>query len=79
MALVKHLEDAADRLKKAATQVEEARGQPVTPEHTRVWLEALTEYVFALSALQDLTTEALEEKLEELRTRQRQAGRGAEV
>lgn len=73
MALTKHLEEAAERLKKAGVQIEEVRGQPATLESLRVWLEAVTEYSFALSALHDITTEAIQEKLDDLEAPRRQA------
>jgi hypothetical protein len=76
MALLKHLEEAAERLKKASARIEEARAKPATPETLRSWLEALTDYSMALSDLHDLNTEAIEEKLEKLARRQHQSGAG---
>ena len=78
MALMKHLEEA-DRLKKSGAQMEEARGKPITPEIMHEWLNAVTEYSFALSDLHDINMEAMQEQLDDLTGRRRQTSPTTEV
>lgn len=79
MALMKHLEEAADRLKKSGAQMEEARGKPITAETMHEWLNAVTEYSFALSDLHDINMEAMQEQLDDLAGRRRQTSPTTEV
>jgi hypothetical protein len=69
MSLAKHLEDAAVRLKEASFRVDEARRKAVTPESVREWLEALTDFVQALSDIQTYNNESIHEKLHDLGSR----------
>jgi hypothetical protein len=79
MALHKHLEEAAGRLKQAAVRIDEARAKPPTLEHLQEWLDALTDYSFAVADLHDLNMEAIQETLDVLVRRQRHAPPAAEV
>lgn len=80
MALIKHLEEAADRLKHAGARMKDARVKPITPESLHEWLNALTDYSFALSDLHDINTEAIQEQLEGLAAaRQRQSSSATEA
>lgn len=69
MAVPKHLEEAVSRLEKAAARVELVREKPASLENHRQWLEALTEFVFALSEIHEYTNESIHEKLHELTAR----------
>lgn len=66
MAVPKHLEDAATRLKEAAFRIDEARRGPVTCENQKLWLDALTDYCVALTDIQSYNNESAHEKLHEL-------------
>ena len=79
MALKKHVEEAADRLKHASVRIDEARAKPATLEHLQEWLGALTDYSCAVADLHDLTMEAMQENLDDLLRRQRHAPPAAEV
>lgn len=74
MALLKHLEEAAERLKRASARMNAARTKSPSPENLHDWLDALTEYTVALSDLHDLNMEAIQERLDKLEARQRQIG-----
>ncbi len=69
MAVPKHLEDAATRLKEAAFRIDEARRGPVTCENQKLWLDALTDYCVALTDIQSYNNESAHEKLHELAAR----------
>jgi hypothetical protein len=79
MALYKHLEEAASKLEQAAVRIDEARAKPATLEHLQEWLEALTDYSFAMADLHALNTEAMQETLDDLVQRQRHAPPAAEM
>ncbi len=66
MTLHKLLESAADRLNNAALRIEQAREAPASPEQLTQWMEALTQYVMALSEIHTLNNESIHEKLHEL-------------
>ncbi len=66
MTLHKLLESAADRLNDAALRIEQAREAPASPEQLTKWMEALTQYVMALSEIHTLNNESIHEKLHEL-------------
>lgn len=66
MAVPKHLNEAAARLKEASARIDEARSQPATPEGTRQWLVALTDFAMALSDIQAFNNESVHEKLHAL-------------
>ncbi len=69
MTLHRLLEAAAERLKDAAVRIEQIREEPPSREQTKVWLDALTQYVLALSDIQTLNNESVHEKLHELAAR----------
>ncbi|MBI2964116.1 MAG: hypothetical protein HYY35_10210 [Deltaproteobacteria bacterium] len=69
MSLAKHLEEAAERLKDAESRIESARGKPSSPEETRRWLAALSDFSLALSDIQRFNNESVHEKLHELAER----------
>ena len=79
MALKKYVEEAADRLKDASLRIDEARAKPATLGHLQEWLGALTDYSRAVADLHDLGMEAMQENLDNLVRRQRQAPPAAEV
>lgn len=79
MALKKHVEEAADRLKHASVRIDEARAKPPTPEHLQEWLGSLTDYSRAVADLLDLNMEAMQENLDALVRRQRQGPPVGEV
>ena len=66
MAVPKHLQEAAKRMDLAMQQIDAIREQEMTPERQRQWLEALTEFCFALSDVQEFNTASVHEKLHEL-------------
>ncbi|MEW6324217.1 MAG: hypothetical protein AB1515_02400 [Nitrospirota bacterium] len=66
MTLPKHLEDAAEQLKEAAWRIDQAREKPASADSLREWLEALTDFSFALSEIQQVNNESIHEKLHEL-------------
>lgn len=63
MAVPKHLDEAAARLKEASTRIDAAATRPLTLESAKEWLLALTEYVRALSDIQAFNNESVHEKL----------------
>jgi hypothetical protein len=71
MTLPKHLEEAAARLEEASWRIDQARKKPFSLESQQEWLNALTDYSFALSEIQQLTNESVHEKLHELAGRVR--------
>jgi hypothetical protein len=73
MAFDKQLEQAADRLKIASARIEAARSRPSTPDQVHEWLEALTDYVLAMTDLHDVNVEILHENLDHVIQRQRRA------
>jgi hypothetical protein len=79
MALQKHVEDAADRLKDASVRIDEARAKPATLEYLREWLGALTDYSNAMAELHDLNMEAIQENLNDLARREGHAPPAAEL
>lgn len=66
MAVPHHLDDAVERLRDASLRIETARARPTSPESLREWLEALTDYVQALSEAHEYTNESIHEKLHAL-------------
>ena len=66
MATPEHLREAASRAEDAMRRIEMARESAFTPETSRVWLLALTDYVSALTDLHRFTNESIHEKLHEL-------------
>jgi len=69
MAVSKHLDEAAARLKDASTRIEAARMKPLTLENVGQWLAALTDFTAALSDIQAFNNESIHEKLHELAAR----------
>lgn len=69
MSLPKHIEDAAGRAKEASFRIEEVRAQPLTLERVEEWLNALTDFVLALSDVQAYNDESLYETLQEITAR----------
>jgi len=69
MALPKHLDEAAARLKEASLRIEQARDKPITPDNQQAWLGALTDFSMALSDIQEYTNESIHEKLHEIAAR----------
>ncbi len=66
MAVPKHLEEAAARLKDASLRIAAVRELPFTAENQRAWLEALSDFCVALSDIQTYNNESVHEKLHEL-------------
>ena len=64
MAVSRHLGEAAERLEEARARIELARAGD--GGLTRQWLEAVTDYLFALSDIQRFANESVHEKLHEL-------------
>jgi len=69
MALPKHLDEAAARMKDAGTRIEHARAQPISLEMLRDWIDAVSDLCFALSDIQTFNNESVHEKLHELAER----------
>jgi hypothetical protein len=69
MALPQHLDDAAARLRVAAARLKEVRQSKTDRPEAREWLEALTDYVLALSDIQSFNNESVHEKLHALADR----------
>ena len=69
MAVPKHLEDAAARMKEAEARIEQARTKPLTLQSQREWLAALTDHCVALAEIQAYNSESVHEKLHELAAR----------
>lgn len=66
MTVSRHVEEAAERLKKAARQIALAREGPDNVQNQRVWLEALTAYCEALADIHTYNNESVHEKLHAL-------------
>jgi uncharacterized protein YukE len=66
MTLGKQLEQAAARMKEAGRRIEGARAKPASVEAQQEWLGALTDYVTALSDIQEFNNESLHEKVHAL-------------
>ncbi len=66
MAIPKHLDEAAARLKQAAARIDAARVKPLTLESVQAWLGALTDYAVALSDTHAFNNESIHEQLHEL-------------
>jgi hypothetical protein len=66
MAVPKHSEEAATRLKAAAARIDAARAKPLKIEHLQEWLAALTDFSLALSDVHAFNNESIHEKLHEL-------------
>jgi hypothetical protein len=66
MAVPKHLEEAAARLKDASLRISQVRDLPFTAENQKAWLEALSDFCVALSDIQSYNNESVHEKLHEL-------------
>ncbi|GIW54613.1 MAG: hypothetical protein KatS3mg082_1017 [Nitrospiraceae bacterium] len=66
MAVPKHLEEAAARLKDASLRISQVRDLPFTAENQKAWLEALSDFCAALSDIQSYNNESVHEKLHEL-------------
>ena len=69
MAVPKHLEEAAVRLKQAAVHIDAAREKPPTLKALQQWLSAVTDFSLALSDIQSFNNESVHEKLHELADR----------
>jgi len=69
MAVPKHLEDAAARLKDAQARIQRVRAKPATLESQQEWLAALTDASQALLEIQEYNNESVHEKLHELAAR----------
>ncbi len=69
MAIPKHLEEAAARLKQAAARIDKAREEPPSLKALEQWLSALTDFSLALSDIQSFNNESVHEKLHELADR----------
>jgi len=63
MTIAKHLETAVTQLEDAQAQIDEVRNQAPTPENLKVWLEALTQAIHAVSDIQSFNNESVHEKL----------------
>ena len=66
MSLGIQLEQAAARMKDAARRIEQARAKPASVESQQEWLAALTDYMTALSDIQEFNNESMHEKLHAL-------------
>ena len=66
MAIPKHLEEAAARLKDASVRIKAAQAKPLTLESVQEWLIALTDFSSALSDIQAFNNESVHEKLHAL-------------
>lgn len=66
MAVPKHLEEAAARLKDASSRIAAVRDLPFTAENQKAWLEALSDFCVALADIQTYNNESVHEKLHEL-------------
>jgi hypothetical protein len=66
LAVPKHLEAAANRLDAASARLKEVQDRPFSGDTQKEWLEALTEFCFALSDVQEYAHESVHEKLHEL-------------
>ena len=66
MAVPKHVDQTARRLKDAVTRIEAARARPATLESLGEWLAALTDFALASSDINSFNNESIHEKLHEL-------------
>jgi hypothetical protein len=66
MAVPKHLDEAASRLKEARLRIEVARESPASLDSLKEWLAALTDYAEALKDIQEYSNESVHEKLHQL-------------
>ena len=66
MSLGIQLEQAAARMKDAVRRIEQARTKPASVESQQEWLAALTDYMTALSDIQEFNNESMHEKLHAL-------------
>jgi hypothetical protein len=66
MAVPKHLDEAASRLKEAWLRIEAARESPTSLDSLKEWLGALTDYADALKDIQEYGNESVHEKLHQL-------------
>ena len=73
MATPQLMRSAAERMEEAEKKLREVRETPFTPEATREWLEALTQYALALGEVQEYSQQSIHEKLHALMPK-RQAG-----
>lgn len=73
MPVPKHLDDAVGKLKDATARVERCQAQPTSPALLRDWIEALTDFCFALADVHTFSNESVHEKLHELAERARVA------
>lgn len=69
MSLPKHLDEAAARMKDAATRIELAREQPVSLETLRGWVAAVSDFCLALSDVHSFNNESVHEELHALEER----------
>lgn len=69
MSLSRHIEDAAVRVKEASFRIEEARAKPLSLASVHEWLDALTDFVSALSDVHAYDNESVYERLNEIGTR----------
>lgn len=65
MTVGRHLDEAAERLEDARRRIELLRAAAAT-DGERQWLDALTDFVYALSDVQVFANQSIHEKLHEL-------------
>ena len=66
MTIPKQLDDAASRLTDATWRIDEAKRKSLSLQTQNEWLQALTDYTFALSDVQKANNESIHEKLHAL-------------
>lgn len=66
MAVPKHVDEAAARLKAASARINDVRAKPASIDGLQQWLAALTDFCLALSDIQSFNNESVHEKLHEL-------------
>jgi lysyl-tRNA synthetase class I len=66
MAVPRHLDEAATRLKDASLRIEAAQESQASLDSLKEWLAALTDYAEALKDIQEYSNESVHEKLHEL-------------
>ena len=66
MAVPKHLDEAASRLKEAWLRIETARESAESLDSLKEWLAALTDYAEALKDIHEYSNESIHEKLHQL-------------
>jgi hypothetical protein len=69
MAIPRHLDEAAARLREAKLRIEVARSKTFTSETSKEWLSALTDFALAAADVQSFSNESVHEKLHELAAR----------